>query len=392
MKRVFTLFTLALLLFSSHAFAHTRSQSFSVWTVDDNLVHMTFHVDARRITQLAPDYENEKTLTGILPNHLRDTIEVVQSKNPCALDKLTVSGEGRDTLQAVGIFVCPTPLTDNQAAAFINAFQKVSPTHVHIARLIHEEGAKEAVLGRGRTSFSLTNTKATTAISEFIGLGFSHVLSGIDHLLFLLALLFAVPHIRAAILCITGFTIGHSITLALAVLGLIDPNERLIEAIIGFTIAVAALEAATARGLSRETAFFAFAAVTLCVALMPLSPSPPVLAGLLLALFLGSMARISNADSVSTLPAMTTMFGLAHGAGFAGGLLDLDIQGSALIRSLIGFNIGVELAQLVALGGVFAVFVLMKRLQKARVFVIEHTLLACLFAAGIYWYAERIWS
>ena len=207
MSRLFTLLTLALLLLPSQANAHTRSQSFSVWTVEDTSIHMTFHVDARRITQLAPDYKNEKTLTGLLSAHLRDTVQVMQSNNPCVLERLTISGEGRDTLQAIGIFACPVSLTDNEAVAFIDAFRKVSPTHIHIARLIDEGSAKEAVIGRSQTVFPLTNVKRPTAISEFLGLGFFHVLSGADHLLFLLALLLAVPRLRTAILCITGFTI-----------------------------------------------------------------------------------------------------------------------------------------------------------------------------------------
>jgi hypothetical protein len=146
-----------------------------------------------------------------------------------------------------------------------------------------------------------------------VGLGVQHISEGADHLLFLLMLLIPAPLVvrrgrwrgggngRRSVIrvvhVVTAFAIGHSITLALATLGLIHVPARLVESLIALSILVSALHA-----------------------LRPLVPrgEPIIAAG----------------------------FGLVHGLAFATLLGDLGLSGGALVSSLLGFNLGIELTQL----------------------------------------------
>ena len=77
--------------------------------------------------------------------------------------------------------------------------------------------------------------------------GFEHILIGLDHVAFLLTLMLLAQRLRDVVFIVSGFTVGHSITLSLTVLGLAKPNLMLVEALIGFTIAMVAIENVCAR-------------------------------------------------------------------------------------------------------------------------------------------------
>jgi hypothetical protein len=134
----------------------------------------------------------------------------------------------------------------------------------------------------------------------YLGLGVEHILGGIDHLLFVIGLLFLVGFKRQLLGTITAFTIAHSITLALSVLGVITLRSAPVEASIALSIVLVASEALRAR----ET-----------------------------------LAR--------RLPALVAfLFGLVHGLGFAGALKEVGLPEKNLALPLFTFNIGVELGQL----------------------------------------------
>jgi len=154
----------------------------------------------------------------------------------------------------------------------------------------------------------------------YIILGVEHILLGVDHLLFVLALLMIVANFRKLVATITAFTVAHSITLALAALGFIHVPGPPVEAIIALSIVFVAAEIVRMRqGL-------------------------PVLT-----------AR------VPWVVAFT--FGLLHGFGFAGALSEIGLPQSAIPLALFSFNIGVEIGQLLFVGGVLVLYLVAKRLQ-----------------------------
>ena len=150
-------------------------------------------------------------------------------------------------------------------------------------------------------------------MSEFLGfleLGFRHILdpSGLDHVLFLivLAVVYRTRDWRDALWVVSAFTIGHSVTLALSVTDKISVNQEFIEFLIPLTIVLTAAENLFVRENASSTRGRRYR---------------PLLAG---------------------------AFGLVHGAGFAGYLKSLFLANIAI--PLLGFNIGIELGQLVVLG------------------------------------------
>ena len=351
MKRVAAILALSTcILIASPSDAHTRSQSFSHWHMEGQVVVFNFAVDARRVTQIAQLYARTYDLSGLLEQHLRETVFVVQGSAGCELKSIESLGSGRSVITVSGQFACPGAVADNDLRASVTAFQAVSPTHIHIARVDNSGVVSEYVVREGRSSFALQADRPANDVWGFITTGFMHVLSGFDHLVFLLALALVANTPRTAIFCVTGFTLGHSLALAAATLGWVEPNERLIEAMIGFTIAVTALEAGVHHGLNRRKALLAFSALTLLVALIPIANSNSAIAiGIALAVYSYATGRFSESQARTLLPLITTAFGLVHGAGFAGGLKEATLLRSEILIPLLGFNIGVELAQLCAL-------------------------------------------
>lgn len=135
---------------------------------------------------------------------------------------------------------------------------------------------------------------------EFLLLGFEHILIGIDHLLFLLALLVVCCTWKDAAFIITSFTIAHSITLSLAALGLLVLPSTWIELVIAMTVVYVASE----NLLSKHTA--------------------------------------------NKRWLLTSLFGLVHGLGFANVLMELGLgnEGAPIVLPLVAFNLGVEIGQL----------------------------------------------
>ncbi len=195
-------------------------------------------------------------------------------------------------------------------------------------------------------------------LRAFVELGVDHILTGYDHLLFLLALLAAVRGFRSLAWVITAFTLAHSITLALAALDVVALPGRFVEIAIALSIVYVAVEN-------------------------------------LLALEKRSL----------WLEAL--VFGLLHGLGFAGFLGDALRFEDDLLVPLVGFNLGVELGQLLFVIPLALVFLLAQRARSAapapgkegpgkdgagqllvprRVGQALSVLIAC---AGLYWFAER---
>jgi hypothetical protein len=162
-------------------------------------------------------------------------------------------------------------------------------------------------------------------VSELIAfatLGFQHITDprGADHILFLLALaaIYRFKDWRECVWVVTAFTIGHSITLALAVSGLQNLPTAVIEFLIPVTIVVTALENLVVR--DRTTAVWG-------------RRYRPMLAGL---------------------------FGLVHGAGFANYLRSLFVD--RLAMPLLGFNLGLEAGQLIVIALAFVTFAMLDRM------------------------------
>jgi hydrogenase/urease accessory protein HupE len=189
-------------------------------------------------------------------------------------------------------------------------------------------------LESGRTPF-------WSQVGSFIILGFEHILTGYDHLLFLLALLALGGSFGYLLKVVSAFTVAHSITLTLATLDIISLPPRLIESVIALSIAYVAAE-----NLWRN-----------------------------------------REQAERWRWALTFVFGLVHGMGFAGILQEMAIPKTSLVTSLVSFNIGVELGQLAFMSLAFLVLAFFKRWSWDKGIRYSASLTA--IAAGMYWFIQR---
>jgi hypothetical protein len=391
MRRSLLAFVLLMLAWVD-ASAHTRSQSFSSWSVQGNELDGVYQVDAYRVTQLS---ERPEDLAKLLTAHLDGRIRVEQAGVACKRTSFRPLSAPRGDMRVEVRFTCSKPIAEADASLFIGGFFDVSISHIHYARLGYPDGRMdEVVLTQGQQSVIAGASGASPQSSFFslLVLGFEHVLSGVDHIAFLVALMMLAGGLRQTILSVTGFTVGHSITLALVAIGILRPDMAAIEALIGFTVAWAAGDAlARVRGLppvlglAGAVAILLFGLAGQALGLVQL----PILVLVGIALFAGCMSFSRGLDSGRVAPAVAVLFGLAHGAGFAGPLLDLKIEADSLFWTLLAFNLGVEAGQLVAVGIVTLVLVALRRSQLKLPELGYDVLASLLFALGTFWFVSR---
>jgi hydrogenase/urease accessory protein HupE len=180
-------------------------------------------------------------------------------------------------------------------------------------------------------------------IQEYIALGIEHILSGYDHLSFVLALLLLARSKKALLLAVTAFTLSHSITLALAIFDLIFIPVKFVESMIALSIVF----------LAREL-----------------------------------LIKDKNTLTHKHLEYIAFIFGLLHGLGFSTALKEIGLPHNDLIPALFSFNVGIELGQLLFIAFASAIlFVLYKFFQKQTL----NTILAySIGTVASFWLIERI--
>jgi len=383
---------LAALVACGPASAHTRSQSFSNWAANGPTLAAVFQVDARRVTQL----DESATLDGLgtlLAKHLGETVSVAQDGRPCAASTprplVAVRGDVRVELS----FTCARSLADVPATVVMGAFFEISPSHVHYARTSLDGGLSREVLVTVRShTFEVGGHRdaAPTDFAAFFRLGLEHVLSGLDHMAFVAALALLAGGFGRAVWAATGFTLGHSLTLGLVAMGLLRPDVPAIESLIGFTVAFAAAEAFATRATPRA----GWVTISL-VGAIPLAAMLAGVSGLPWSVVLGTAVfglcagGLGGPTSRRFAPLLAAAFGLAHGAGFAGALIALDIPRARLLTALLAFNLGVEAAQILALAAIAGIAIAGSRLPAvARRLALDYSTVG-LFALGVYWFVGR---
>ncbi|MFK7896062.1 MAG: HupE/UreJ family protein [Myxococcota bacterium] len=303
----------------------------------------------------------------------------------------------------------------------------VAPSHMHFARArftstsaqgSHSEdgdvadipgpsaGLREQVLTEAAPEFVLQEVgedgskkpkHSGSGILDYIQLGVEHILSGWDHLAFVFGLLLLASRFGEVARLITGFTLAHSLTLALAVLGWVHPRAAAVEAVIAFSVALVAVEiawqnAGRPKHLPRVVQAFLVAlgiAAFAGVLDLPLM----TIAGLLIfssCYFALISGRPENESGGWLRICLTFAFGLVHGFGFAGILMEMSLPTDRLVPALLGFNVGVELGQLGVVLLIWPLLILARRsLAASAVRFGTELSAAVLCGIGLYWLIER---
>jgi hydrogenase/urease accessory protein HupE len=229
-------------------------------------------------------------------------LEVRSAAGPCA-----GSLEGASLLEEDGLAVRSVYKCDGAArpaAVRMALLSSLSLGHRHLATATAGGETVQAVLHEAQPEFALAPGPAGATLPGIEGgvawplfrLGVEHILTGYDHLVFLLGLVLVGGRLRALLVAVTAFTAAHSLTLALAAMGVIAPSPRLVEPAIALSIAYVGVENWFVRDTSRRW--------------------------------------------VLTFP-----FGLVHGFGFAGALGEISLPQGQVPLALVAFNSGVEAGQ-----------------------------------------------
>lgn len=208
-------------------------------------------------------------------------------------------------------------------------------------------------------------------MGEFFVLGATHLLSGIDHLLFLFALIVASRRLRDIVMVASAFTVAHSVTFILAALGVVSVPAIIVEPLIALSIAVVALWYLWGQWRQHRDASDA-------------SVLPPAAA------LVPTQGRLTVGDWLRV--GVVFVFGLVHGVGFAGALGINEQFSWGLLGALLVFNLGIEVVQLTIIVVVFPLLVLLRR-HAARVAGWVATIVSAAVALiGLTWFGLRLFG
>src|SRR5262245_41008056 len=201
-----------------------------------------------------------------------------------------------------------------------------------LALLILEGGADIAAAhGIGGKDASFVAATRGPDILPFMYLGAKHMVTGYDHLLFILGVIFFLYRMRDVVIYVTLFSLGHSITLLAGVLFRLDVNAYLVDAIIGLSVVYKAFDN------------------------------------------LGGFKSVFGVQPNNKIAVAS--FGLIHGFGLATKLQELRLKGDGLVANMIGFNIGVEIGQLIVLAIMLVIMLQWRRTASFDRFAVVAILL-----------------
>ena len=220
-----------------------------------------------------------------------------------------------------------------------------------IARVERLDGTSQVErLEAGAPQFTVRAPAGTSEIAwSYTVLGFEHILGGVDHLLFVLALLLIVRGGKRIVVTVTAFTVAHSITLVAATLGLITVPGPPVEAIIALSIVFVSAE------------------------ILHAQQGKP-----------GLTARAPWIVAFS--------FGLLHGFGFAGALAETGLPQTAIPVALLMFNVGVELGQLFFVAAVLLFWAMCRRLFRQDLPLALPAAAYVIGSIAAFWTVERVVS
>ena len=234
-------------------------------------------------------------------------------------------GLGGQTLRIAGL-----------SASRVDALIRLTSLDGRTQTLRATPDAPSVTIPRAASNWSVAGT--------YTVLGIEHILLGVDHLVFVLALLLLVRGWKRLVETITAFSVAHSITLAAATLGLVQVPGAPVEACIALSIGFVATEILRDR---EAEGFQARAAATASAATHGT----------------GATGRVRTPSLAARAPWLVAFaFGLLHGLGFAGALREVGLPDHAIPLSLLFFNVGVELGQLAFVGVVLGTVRLVRRL------------------------------
>jgi hypothetical protein len=378
--------------------AHTLSESISSWQVNGAQIRLQFIVpdlEAKRLSATGRELPSAEAMG----RYLAQRVGVRAGATHCPLTagpRALSSQPGFSRYEFE--FRCP----DARALRIrSDAFYDLVPSHTDFARIQDSEGNFfEQLLTRERREVPVTGEAAqneleSAGLLKFIEMGVMHIFTGVDHMSFMLGLVLISRRVRDLLFVVTGFTIGHSLTLGLAVTGILRPDGQYIDALVALTIALIGAENigdSTHHPLPVALGLGGLLCLMALAKLLGLGISLPITLLLGGALFAASYLLMTGQmrDAARVRLLVTLVFGLIHGFGFASSLLEMRLPSQRLAELLVGFNLGVEIGQVTVVLGALLLARLCVRIHLAMPRPLFTDLAASfLVGEGLYWFLGR---
>ncbi len=360
-----TLLLLALLLVALPSYAHTTSTSYlnfnltgqfitGTWQVSLNDIHLVLGLDTNNDSKLI--WSELKTQQQKIITELNRSIKLTSVNTNCTIlsNKLMIDR------RALAVFLSIPFKTDCLSTVNFNIHYNFlfeqDAFHKNIISIDNNHNTSIAILSYSNRSYhyDTSNSNRLSHFFDFIIQGIIHVLIGLDHVLFVICLLLSAtllvnyqnsprPKVKSLLSntfkLVTAFTIAHSITLILAATKTVSLSPDIIEPIIAFSVVVLAILNLVSRKQYRHW---------------------PIV----------------------------FIFGLIHGFGFAFVLDDITLPTGSLLSALFGFNVGVELGQLIIVVSILPILYLMysKKYYQQLIIPVSSVVIA---AIGLFWFVQR---
>ncbi|WP_426241377.1 HupE/UreJ family protein [Nocardioides sp. LHG3406-4] len=344
--------------------AHVKSSTgYSVIRSDGGEVDWTLIVDYQLLARsssmggAAEDAVDDAQRRAALNDRFDVVHDYVAERVAIFLDDVACEGglvdtdlETRDAVPHAVLdlrFTCPGTSTGSYRVhyAMFASNEGMIDGHLNLVEYDLGDVSGEAIFDWDVTDIVAGDRAAVASIVRFVTLGFEHILTGLDHVLFVVALMLGATSIRSLAKVVTMFTLAHSLTLGLAALGWVNLPADIVEPLIAVSIVYVAIDSLLA-GRVRHRLAVVFA------------------------------------------------FGLLHGLGFASTLQFTDTLSWSLLGSLASFNVGIELGQAALVLLVFPVVLLSRRLPTIRrvpLATAVHVGATVVVAGlGLVWFAERV--
>ena len=365
------LLALVLALLPRAALAHTVGLSTGEYTAHGSTLVAKMAFARNEVAQLAPliDRNRDGHVTAsevseskaLIMDKILRRIRVTQMGVECtpALDDAGLTEQDGMLLSAR--WACGA--ADKPFLVELSVLDDLARGHRHVARAVSGEATSDTVLFGDERRFevpaapegkeapgSRPENASRPGFGSFFLMGIEHILTGYDHLVFIFALLLIPARLRSLLAIITAFTIAHSITLGIAVLGIWTPSSRVVEPAIALSIAYVGLED-----------------------------------------WVASSGRIAWKPNAERRWRITFPFGLVHGFGFASALREVGLERASVPTALVAFNLGVETGQLAVVSVLLPVVMVLRKkpwFETRGVPVVS----VVIILAGLSWFVARIVS
>jgi hydrogenase/urease accessory protein HupE len=335
--------------FSPIASAHSNnSEGFSTINIEKTGIKYELKLDLLELGHATKLPMNQTQDANKLLSDNKPAIQnYVNSRIKLYLDSIPVEGEIKETSVAkvknrpFAIINLAYPIEQAPENLIVNynaIFEDSDPSHANFTKVNMNGKQQEFVFSYEVRELKVGEMSFINKAKQFLLLGLEHIFTGYDHIIFVISLLFGARNIRQILALVTAFTVAHSVTLVLATLQIVTLPGKFIESAIALSIVYVAFQ------------------------------------------------NIFNQQSKHH-PVIAFGFGLIHGFGFAGILSEMRLDGQHLATSLLFFNIGIELGQILIVSLVFPALLFVQKKWNVKWLVPGISTGALAF--GLVWFFQR---